>query len=277
MVLCPFMFLLTSPNPPTLHLQPTEVASAHWVPLRLLLTPAFRTVETCDVADRLALRGRRSSVLDQLVRYVLRLSVGEMEFTAIRLWPSISVFSTFGKDFLAPAEAGKFESPLVLWGLTLGVVEDFIDMLPPIGGALGLWNWPTFTAWDVRFVVKLMTRNLRRRNLEIAKKESMAVAMLKDDLRERKVMEESVVDVQNIYEDESVDVGASAVLIRPRAMSEPRKLEVKIRGERERISSFNTLIDGYYDIVRTAVWVTLVGRAVVGTAIVGALIWRARN
>ena len=50
----------------------------------------------------------------------------------------------------------------------------------------------------------------------------MAVAMLKDDLRERKVMEESVVDVRNIYEDEGVDVGASTVLIRPRSRSEAR-------------------------------------------------------
>ncbi|KAF8245765.1 hypothetical protein K440DRAFT_645594 [Wilcoxina mikolae CBS 423.85] len=243
MVLCPFVFLLTSPNPPALYLQPTEVASAHWVPLRLLLIPEFRTVETCDVADRLA--GRGSGVLGLLV--------------------SLSVFSTFGKDFLAPAEAGKFESSLVLWGLTLGIVEDFIDMLPPIGGALGLWNWPTFTAWDVR------------RNFEIAKKESVEAAMLKDELCGRNSMEESIVDIRNIHEDEGEDIGESAVLVRPRAMSEPRRLEVKVRGERERISSFNTLIDGYYDIVRRAVWITMAGRAVVGTAVVGALIWRARK
>jgi 8-oxo-dGTP pyrophosphatase MutT (NUDIX family) len=262
MVLCPFVFLLTSPSPPALHLQPTEVASAHWVPLRLLVDPAFRTAERCDVSDRLARRG------GQVVRHALRLSLGWMEFAAIRLLPSSSVFSTLGMDFL------QGDRELVLWGLTLGILEDLLDMLPPVGHALELWRWPTFTAPDVRFVVAAMSRGLRERNLSVARTQSMGAAMVRHQLAEgkgmegAKGMEESVVDLgasdASDGHDER-DLGESTVLIRP-ATDEV--------AERVKISSVNTLLEGYYDIVRKAVWITLAGRAVVGAVVVGTLVAR---
>jgi hypothetical protein len=255
MVLCPFVFLLTSPAAPALHLQPSEVASAHWVPLSILIDPAFRTVTTCDVSDRLARRG------GTVVRHALRLSLGRMEFAAIRLWPSSSVFSAFGKDFLAG------DRDLELWGLTLGVLEDLLDMLPPVGGALELWKWPTFTAPDVRLVVGLMSKGLRERNFEVAKTMSTGAAMQMHQLAEQRVkgLEESVVDLgasETSDEERHGEVGESTVLIRP--------AEDTV-AERERISSVNTLLEGYFDVVRKAVWITLFGRAVVGTVVVGTL------
>lgn len=278
MVLCPFVFLLTAPTPPALHLQPTEVASAHWVPLRLLLDPRFRTVEICDVSDRLA--WRVSGVLGSVVRYAIRLSLGKMEYSAVRLWPSQSAYSTFGKDFLAPAMEGKWESPLVLWGLTLGIIEDFVDMLPPVGEALALWRWPTFTALDVRFVVGAMSRGLRARNMERAKRHSVAAAaMLVDDVagrRDAARMEDSIVDLRSL--DDSVrDVRESGVLVPAASESGSEggsKTLEKLGEERERISCVNTLLEGYFDVLRKAIWITLAGRAVVGIAVIGTLAWK---
>lgn len=170
MVLCPFMFLLLSPTPPALSLQPTEVASIHWVPLRTLLSPDFRTFETTDVSDRLA--RQFTGFHGRIIRYGLRLSLGHMFFAAIELQPTTSVFSPFGNDFLGERER------LVVWGLTLGVLADFLDMLPPAGGTLDMWVWPTLTAPDVQLVAKVMTSGLRKRNLEAARE---AVASGRND------------------------------------------------------------------------------------------------
>lgn len=243
MVLCPFVFLHISPVPPPLHLQPTEVASAHWVPLRTLLSPTFRTVEKCDVSDRLA--NQRWGLWGRVTRWGLRLALGQMEFSAIRLWPSLSVFSSFGGDFLGETEAGgrSWGRPMLLWGLTLGVVTDFFEMLPhnqPAGG----WHYPTFTGPDIRAVVWLMTRDLRKRNWESARLGSMAQAL-----------NEAEKDIRN-----------SMVL-----------LDSKGSGNHERgprASIVGTLIEGYYDVVRTAVWVTLFGRTLVTGATIGAVWWR---
>lgn len=45
MVLCPFVFLYMTPGREEMEMQPAEVASVHWVPLRVLLSPASRTFE----------------------------------------------------------------------------------------------------------------------------------------------------------------------------------------------------------------------------------------
>jgi hypothetical protein len=43
-----------------------------------------------------------------------------------------------------PDGEGAYPSPLLLWGLTLGILADFLDMLPP-HQAVQLWKYPTFT------------------------------------------------------------------------------------------------------------------------------------
>jgi hypothetical protein len=237
MVLCPFVFLLTSSQPPPLCLQPTEVASAHWVPLRLLLEPKFRTVVSCDISDRLA--RLQTGAIGHLIRYALRLSLGRMEYSAIRLWPSYSQFSTFAPDFLAPVNSAQWESPLVLWGLTKSIVEDFLEMIPPAGKMLELWRWPSLTAWDVGIVLWLLSRAARERNME-------------------KVYERRLVMNQDcIYE----DVEKSVVLV------DGPKVEIGGLSEWERASSVDTLLEGYYGFVRKAVGITIVGRVVVGISI----------
>lgn len=181
MVLCPFVFLTTRYDPPPLKLQPSEVASTHWVSLRALLSPALRTKEYVDVSDRFA---KRSSVVPRLV---YRSMVGLMQFSAIRLIPTESVYCSSIPGFV-PEETDRIPTssvahhrwktwclsgqgaskdrnrPLLLWGLTLGILADFLDMLPP-HNAVQLWEYPTFTAPDLRLIVSLLTYRLRKRNL----------------------------------------------------------------------------------------------------------------
>jgi hypothetical protein len=114
--------------------------------------------------------------------------MGKMMFSAVNLLPSESLYATSVPGFipgsaLPPTEPlspfarlyGESDSskrsreskllahqhPILLWGLTLGVLADFLDMLPPYN-AVALWRYPTFTVPDLRFLVWFFTRSLRK-------------------------------------------------------------------------------------------------------------------
>lgn len=175
MVLCPFIYVITSPLSPALLPQPTEVAATHWVPLRALLSSSLRTHELVDVSTRF---GKHDGIL---VRGILRLLLGKMAFSAIRLIPSESLFASITPGFIpdpskssilftglargafgVPSSTGR-TGPLLLWGLTLGILADLLQMLPP-HNAVGLWQYPTFTTPDLRLLIFLFTYRLRRDN-----------------------------------------------------------------------------------------------------------------
>jgi hypothetical protein len=48
-------------------------------------------------------------------------------------------------------------------GLTLGILADLLEMLPP-HNAIELWQYPTFTTPDLRFLIYLSTYRLRQNN-----------------------------------------------------------------------------------------------------------------
>ncbi|PYI04241.1 NUDIX family hydrolase [Aspergillus sclerotiicarbonarius CBS 121057] len=177
MVLCPYVFLLTSSDSPTLRLQPTEVASTHWVPLRALLSPSLRTVEHVDMSQRLANMGGFMS------RLAYRSLMGYMQFAAIRLAPTESLQCNSTPGYVpggiqpptslfqrwtswclgSQADSSSQSQPLLLWGLTLGILADFLDMLPP-HTAVQLWKYPNFTALDLRLIINILTYRLRKHN-----------------------------------------------------------------------------------------------------------------
>lgn len=192
LVLCPYIFLLTTHEIPPLRLQPSEVASTHWVPLSSLQAPGSRTVVFEDVSSRLA------NQETGLKRWMYSALLGKMMFAAIDLQPTESVYSAespapqnpqqqvvelqdnrhalpttstrlralliraYHADIFSQLRPPQPPAPLHLWGLTLGVISDFLDLLPP-HDALELWTYPTFTPLDVRFIVWLATYNFKAR------------------------------------------------------------------------------------------------------------------
>ncbi|THV47240.1 hypothetical protein BGAL_0325g00050 [Botrytis galanthina] len=177
MVLCPFLFIWICPAFPPLQLQPAEIASTHWVPLRVLLSPSVRTYEYVNVSDRFAKQG------GVVVKTILKPIIGKMRFSAIRLRPSESLYCSSTKEYFSEesqpkksiferaytwfkgGEKAQSDRPLLLWGLTLGMVADFLDQLPP-HDSVELWEYPTFTSPDIRIIINMLTRNIKKRNTE---------------------------------------------------------------------------------------------------------------
>lgn len=283
MVLCPFVYLVTQHHIPPLRLQPTEVGSTHWVSLRALLSPSLRTYERADVSDRLARRG------GSFTRATLRAMLGQMLFAAVRLVPTESLYCSSAPGFIPDsieeyphrtsmvgwvrhwwfedlAGSASTERPLLLWGLTLGVLADFLEMLPP-HNALALWTWPTFSPWDVRLVIWLMSYSFRMRKLrQIGVGQSHVPAAVEEGL-------DATDDPRSKpSETRPGEVGIGG-LGAGQLYSKPRQSYV-----RSRSSAVGVMLEGYYDLVRRAVFVALALRISTGAALFVLLIrqFRAR-
>jgi hypothetical protein len=161
-----------------MRLQPSEVASAHWVPIRALMDPKYSTYWSQDVAAR---GSREPSFIARLIAQVLS---GPILVGATRLHPSQSTFSTESPEYLgAPPPPERLSSnqtipllfprsrlatiedtgaSLLLWGLTQGVVSDFLEMLPPFD-TLKMWVYPTFSMPDVRLACWIFSYHYRKR------------------------------------------------------------------------------------------------------------------
>ncbi|KAF1833940.1 nudix family hydrolase [Decorospora gaudefroyi] len=278
MVLCPYIYLLTSPSYPCQRLQPTEVASSHWVPIRALLSPALRTHEYADVSARLA-----KSELG-IKRWFLQAMLSKMMFAAIHLVPANSTYCATIPDFI-PSEhvpSGPLDNvkealmgpearykdrkpPLLLWGLTLGVVSDFLEHMPP-HNALELWTYPTFTNWDVRFVMWAMSYRFRKqKSLEMSTTASSVSNTNSQDFPG--VGSEAI----GSLEDENPGEVGIAGLGVGRGWGQTGRAKMVARG-----AAVNSMLEGYYPLVRRAVATALMGRIGV-VALVALLAWRKMN
>lgn len=265
MVLCPFVFLTTRSDSPTLKLQPTEVASTHWIPLRALLSPSLRTVEYVDMSQRFASQG------GFLTRLAVRSMMGWMQFSAIRLLPSesqqctstpgfvpddqdskMSVFQRFKAWTLSnQADSGDIHRPLLLWGLTLGILADFLDMLPP-HSAVQLWKYPTFTAPDLRLILSVVTYQLRKRN-------ALKVTSGARPNNTATDSETSALPVTSnpIHDDNEVGIGGLGV---------GRYYGPADRAADGSSYAVGIMLRGYYQRLRVAIWVLLAWRMTLGSA-----------
>ena len=177
MVLCPFVYLMLRHNIPPLTLQPTEVHSTHWVPIRGLLSPALRSTVRADVSDRLKVQKGSG------IKNVVRVAVGQLIFCATVLTPSESLYCTSAPGFIPTAnyrpcamlglfgsvglghlvckkEPRDVDGPYLLWGLTLGILADLLYHID-CEATSTLWSWPTFSHWDIRFILWILTNRLR--------------------------------------------------------------------------------------------------------------------
>ncbi|KAF7170928.1 hypothetical protein CNMCM5623_003380 [Aspergillus felis] len=268
MVLCPFVFLSTRSDSPTLKLQPTEVASSHWVPLESLLSPSSRTIEYVDMSQRFAKRG------GLIARLICRSLMGWMEFAAIQLRPnetlncnttpnpdttvnqsSPSIFQRW-KTCCSTNSTASVDSarPLLLWGLTLGILADFLDMLPP-HTAVRLWKYPTFTIPDLRFIISILTYRLRKRNLLHVR--SGARTIISDTAVDSQTAALPVLQETNTKHDHN-DVGIGGLGVG------------RYYGASDKASDGSTyavgiMLRGYYEKLRVAIYVFLVWRIALGS------------
>ena len=145
MVLCPYVHLTMRYDLPPMTLQPSEVKSAHWVSFRALMSPHLRTLERQDVSERFFRRG------NLLTRRILRSMVGQLLFTARKLVPAESSYARSLSDYKpSMARPGRMQAltnqlrlpwqkprsgplgddpTLVLWGLTYGIVANFLGLM----------------------------------------------------------------------------------------------------------------------------------------------------
>ena len=318
LVLCPYIFLLTTPTVPPLRLQPTEVAATHWVPIRRLQAPEARTVAFEDVSSRLA------NQETGLKKWMYSCILGKMIFAGISLLPTESLHSTsagtaldlglqdnrlalftrwdnvknfalriYHSDFFGSFPPLPPEGPLLLWGLTLGVMSDFLDLMPP-HNALTLWTYPTFTPLDVRLVVWLMTYRFKaRKRAELQAgmeppgppgmavgnpafgyaSESIAARYGAQDfparLTESSMMSDSTVMVEK--QDETGFHGLGTGVDNQGKSSKKPAVSTMLEGWVERTVPYLlpevTNRARYYDIVRRAVAVALLGRATFATVL----------
>jgi hypothetical protein len=275
MVLSPYIYILTSPAYPNQRLQPTEVASSHWVPVRALLSASLRTHEYADVSARLA-----KSELG-IKRWFLQAMLSKMMFAAIHLVPANSTYCATIPDFILIEHAptgplGKVQEalmgpearyknrkpPLLLWGLTLGVVSDFLEHMPP-HNALELWTYPTFTNWDIRFVMWAMSYRFRRqKSLEMSTSASSVSSTDRQDFPG--VGSEAI---GSLEEEKPGEVGIAGLGV-GRGWGQSGRAKMMARG-----AAVNSMLEGYYPYVRRAVATALMGRIGV-VALLTFLAWK---
>lgn len=307
LVLCPYVFLLTTHRIPPLNLQPTEVASTHWVPIRSLQDPRSRTVALEDVSSRLA--NQETGVK----KWMLSLILGKMVFAAISLLPTESLYSSETPVQEAKLQDNRFarqtlkdrleslstrvwrsdifhqfppphppEGPLLLWGLTLGVLSDFLDLMPP-HNALTLWTYPNFTPLDVRFAVWLMTYRFKERKRaelqsgsEFLSKPAFGYASESLAHSSQNGVSSSTVLVDRPDETGFHGLG-TGVSVDEKAKNKKAAVSTMLEGFVDSLASYvlPTITNRarYYDIVRRAVAVALVGRASLFVILI-VLTWR---
>ena len=277
MVLCPFVFIVTRFDLPPLRLQPTEINSAHWVSLRALLAPSLRTFERCDVSDRLSRRG------GEILRVCLRLALGQMLFAAVRLIPSESVYCSSVKDFIPEvpnsvlsyskqiatelvsgdhAASSSRDRPLLLWGLTHGIMADFLDLLPS-HKTFKLWSWPTFSPWDIRLAVWLLTHQFRRRKLrELESGFDHSPTLIAEGLDTLGVAEGQ--DIHGVPH--RVDMDGLGLSNRG-----------KFLAQKPRSGAAGHMFEGYYSLLRKAIAIAVILRCSAGAALAIYVLRRAHS
>lgn len=279
MVLCPYIFLYTSKTTPQPRPSPDEVASCHWVPLRALLSPKLRSREYVDTASRMAKQG------GPVLQFVARCLVGKMMLSAVKLVPSESHFASSVPGFIPSEGQSAFTGlaegafgipssnqglahlqPLMLWGLTLGVLADFLDMLPPYN-AVQLWEYPTFTPPDLRVFVWLFTLSMRKNNAHNVNTGTWPYN--KDKPKTRRRASQTAMDVTSY---------ARAVTeAEPTSMKPTNEAGIESTSDGPHPQdSIGRLLEGYYHNMNIAIVAFLMYRTALGSAIVysGFKLWR---
>ena len=270
MVLCPFIFLLTEHHVPPLALQPSEVASVHWVPLRALLASSQRSFALKELSYRLT---EYELGIPRILSFMM---LGSMKFPAIELLPSETKSCITNYEFLDfPSQRQTHTSklsrkPLIMWGLTFGIISDLLEMLPPFN-ALQLWTYPTFTTYDLNFSLWMLTFSRRKRLRQLLKNKRYSTTqsntlLLQESgsrsMRNRKVQRSE--RVRNIDRDNS-----------ERSNLEPKTItNGHVDDQRSPASEkIDAMLEGYHVPLCQALYLTLIFRVLLLLTIAGLMLY----
>ncbi|KAL8912206.1 MAG: hypothetical protein Q9171_002768 [Xanthocarpia ochracea] len=186
MVLCPFVFLQMRVDTDPLILQPAEVHSAHWVSFRALTSPYLYNFVRSEVS------GRFGRLDGHFIGALTRLVFGQVLIKGIDLVPTESVYcntsadllpsgprtTTYASSVLPCLSYGRMSwvnpsQQLILWGLTLGIMSDFLRILPSCDPS-ELWAWPTLSHVDYQFSIWLLTYAYRKQKMQEIKSSNPA-------------------------------------------------------------------------------------------------------
>lgn len=151
LILCPFVFVLNNPDAP-MSPQWSEVATCFWYPISRLFDEKYSVHEHVAVNDRVKL-----SFLPPFLAKFVRWQIGDMLFSAIEMHPD--KIEPAPQDVPAPPPP-----PYRVWGVTLGVLVDLFEVMKP-GVFPKSAFLPTMKAWDMRFVVYLLSLTSRRKKM----------------------------------------------------------------------------------------------------------------
>ena len=133
------------------------------------------------------------------------------------------------------AGSANLTRPLLLWGLTYGVVADFLNLVQP-QSAQQLWAWPTFTSPDVRFILWAMAYQFRAQKMDLVNRELQ--------IRTR--------NAQDSERGSQTDMKADQTFIESNGKTSS--------AASPRPATVGFLLEGYYDLVRKGVAVSLLAR-----------------
>jgi hypothetical protein len=215
------------------------------------------------------------------MRWFLQVMLSKMMFAAIHLVPANSTYCATIPDFVPNKDASTGprsilpealmgpearskdrKPPLLLWGLTLGVVSDFLEHMPPYN-ALELWTYPTFTNWDARFVMWAMSYRFRKqKSLEM----STAVSSVSHtDFEDFPSVGSEAIG--SLEEEKPGEVGIAGLGV-GRGWGQSGRAKMMARG-----AAVNSMLEGYYPFVWRAVATALVGRVGI-VALLSFLAWK---
>ena len=171
MTLCPYIFLVSGVSTPPLKLQPTEIDRAFWISVSQLFGSQAGTngYEIVPLGDRLRLH-ERPLIPRFLHPFIKSWVIGSMRFNAINLMNPLDMevadFELGGYDAVpAPTE---LQLPYKLWGLTNGIILDFLEIVRPKTEIMK-FSYPTMQALDLRLILAILTFNFRRKKQALFK------------------------------------------------------------------------------------------------------------
>jgi hypothetical protein len=151
-------------------------------------------------------------------------------------------------------------------------VSDFLEHMPP-HNALELWTYPTFTNWDVRFVMWAMSYRFRKqKSLDMSTAVS-SITTTSQDTTELPTQDFPGIGseaIGSLEEEKPGEVGIAGLGV-GRGWGQSGRAKMMARG-----AAVNSMLEGYYPLVRRAVATALVGRISV-VALAAYLTWRKLN